>query len=61
MLKRIIKRDGSVEDFTAIKLIKWVQYSARFIKKQVEWEVIISQVVRESQGARVTWSGQSFS
>ncbi len=48
MLKRIIKRDGSIEDFTAIKLIKWVQYSARFIKKQVEWEVIISQVVREA-------------
>ena len=48
MLKRIIKRDGSVEDFMATKLIKWVQYSARFVKKVVEWEVIVSQVVREA-------------
>ena len=48
MLKRIIKRDGTVEDFMPLKLIKWVQWSARFVKKIVDWEVIVSQVVRES-------------
>ncbi len=46
MIKTIIKRDGTREDFDAAKLNKWVIWSAEHIRSRVNWSSIVTKAVR---------------
>lgn len=41
MIKQIVKRDGSVEDFTASKLNKWAQWAGENLAGRVDWSMIV--------------------
>lgn len=49
MLRTIIKRDGSREDYEAAKLNKWVLWSARHIRDRVDWSSVVTKTVKESK------------
>lgn len=46
MLKRIIKRDGSEEEFIASKLNKWSQWAAEDLNERVDWSGIVTEAVK---------------
>jgi ribonucleoside-diphosphate reductase alpha chain len=46
MLKRIIKRDGSTEDFDPIKVNKWAEWASEEIKDRIDWGMIVMHAVR---------------
>lgn len=45
MLKKIIKRDGSVEDFTPVKLMRWAQWAGKHLGDRVNWSEIVTATV----------------
>lgn len=46
MLKKIIKRDGSIEDFDPSKLNKWSIWAAKDLKDRVDWSSIVLHTVK---------------
>lgn len=46
MLKTIIKRDGSREDFTPAKLNMWGQWAARDLGNRVDWSEVVLEAVK---------------
>ena len=46
MLKRIIKRDGSIEDFDASKLNKWSRWASEDLNDRVDWSSIVLHTVK---------------
>lgn len=49
MLKKIIKRDGSIENYDSSKLNKWVLWASNQLGNRVDWTDIVSEVVRGIQ------------
>lgn len=45
MIKQIIKRDGSVEDFSAEKINKWGEWAAQTLGKRVDWPSVVLSAV----------------
>ncbi len=48
MLKRIIKLNGSVEDFIPEKLNKWSRWASEDIRDRVDWSGVVFEAVRNS-------------
>lgn len=48
MLKKIIKRDGSVEDFTPIKAMRWASWASENLGERVNWSEIVRDAVATS-------------
>lgn len=46
MLKKIIKRDGSIEDFTPSKLNKWSQWASADLAGRVDWPSMVMHAVK---------------
>lgn len=49
MIKTIIKRDGSKEEFTASKVNKWGIWSASTLGDRVDWSSIVLDAVRDAK------------
>ncbi len=47
MLKKVIKRDGSVEDYVPHKLNKWAEWASENLGDRVDWSTIVLNAVRE--------------
>lgn len=48
MLKKIIKRNGVVEDLIPSKLNKWSQWAAHSLEGRVDWSSVVMEVARKS-------------
>ena len=46
MLKTLIKRDGSVEEFTPHKVNNWAQWAINGIKGRVDWSRVVMEAVK---------------
>ena len=46
MLKTIIKRNGSREDFQPSKLNKWSQWASEGLRDRVDWSGIVLETVK---------------
>ena len=45
MIKTIIKRDGTKEDFSAAKLNKWAEWAGSNLGEYVDWSGVVLQTV----------------
>lgn len=46
MLKTIIKRDGTTEDFDPSKLNKWAEWSSEEVRNRVNWSSLVMKTVK---------------
>ena len=46
MLKQIIKRNGSIEEFTPHKLNKWAEWSSATLGDRVDWSSVVMDTVK---------------
>jgi ribonucleoside-diphosphate reductase alpha chain len=47
MLKRIIKRNGTVEDFTPHKVNMWSQWASGSLGNRVDWSRIVLETIKQ--------------
>ena len=47
MLRRVIKRDGSVEDYVPHKLNKWAEWASENLGDRVDWSTVVLNAVRD--------------
>lgn len=45
MIERIIKRDGSIEDFTPSKLNRWAEWATQTLGNKVDWTSVVLEAV----------------
>ena len=45
-VKNVIKRDGTIEKFTADKLIKWELWSSENVKDRLDWSNLTLEVLK---------------
>ncbi len=46
-IQKVIKRDGSVEDFTPHKLNKWGEWAAKGLKDRIDWSSVVLDAVQD--------------
>jgi ribonucleoside-diphosphate reductase alpha chain len=47
---RIIKRDGTIQDYDAVKLQKWAIWSAQDIRERANWSKVVTKTVKNLSG-----------
>ncbi len=59
-VKTVTKRNGAIEDFDAIKTIKWGEWSARKLGHRVQWHRIAKNVLQQAYDGIETKKLQNF-